>query len=94
MLKKILIISVLILLQGFNAIAGSDGENTLNKKKSEQITKTRDCFEKLNRATFSFNQGLDKALLKPIAEGYRKLPEGVQTSTSNAVRNLSNLIII
>ena len=94
MLKKILIISVLILLQGFNAIAGSDGENTLNKKKSEQITKTRDCFEKLNRATFSFNQGLDKALLKPIAKGYRKLPEGVQTGTSNAVRNLSNLITI
>ncbi|WP_440613866.1 MlaA family lipoprotein [Candidatus Pelagibacter sp. HIMB1748] len=94
MLKKLLIISVLIFLQGFNAYAGSDGENTLNKNKTEQIKKTRDCFEKLNRATFSFNQGLDKTLLKPIAKGYRKLPEGVQTGTSNAVRNLSNLITI
>ena len=94
MVKKILIISVLIFLQGFSAYAGSDGETTLNKKKTEQVAKTRDCFEKLNRATFSFNQGLDKALLKPIAKGYRKLPEGIQTGTSNAVRNLSNLITI
>ena len=48
MLKKILIVSVVIFLQGFNAYAGSDGEAALNKKKTEQITKTRDCFEKLN----------------------------------------------
>ncbi len=94
MVKKILIVSVLIFLQAFNAFAGSDGEITLNKKKTEQTLKTKDCFEKLNRATFSFNQGLDKAFLKPIAEGYRKLPQGVQTGTSNAVRNLSNLITI
>ena len=94
MLKKILIISVLIILQGFNAYAGSDGQATLSKKKTDELTKTRDCFEKLNRATFSFNQGLDKIFLKPVAKGYRKLPEGVQTGTSNAVRNLSNLITI
>ena len=48
----------------------------------------------LNRATFSFNQGLDKAVLKPIAKGYRKLPDKVQKGTSNAVRNLSNLVTI
>ncbi len=94
MVKKILIVSFLLFLQTFSAFAGSDGELTLNKKKTEQTIKTRDCFEKLNRATFSFNQGLDKALFKPIAEGYRKLPQGVQTGTGNAVRNLSNLITI
>ena len=33
-------------------------------------------------------------MLEPIAKGYRKLPEGIQTGTSNAVRNLSNLITI
>ena len=94
MIKKILITFVIIYLQAFNAFGGSDGETTLNKKKTEQTVKTRDCFEKLNRATFSFNQGLDRTLLKPIAKGYRKLPDGVQKSTSNAVRNLSNLITI
>ena len=94
MYKNFLVLLIIIFLQGSNAFAGSDGEKTLNNEKTKQAIKTKDCFEKLNRMTFSFNQGLDKALLKPIAEGYRKLPEGVQTGTSNAVRNLSNLMKI
>ena len=32
---------------------------------------TKDCFEPLNRATFALNQGLDKAIFKPVAKGYR-----------------------
>ena len=75
----------------FNANAGSDGELTLNKNEPKKI---KDCFEKLNRATFSFNQGLDKAIIKPIAKGYRNLPVPIQKGTKNAVTNLSNLITI
>jgi len=37
---------------------------------------------------------LDKAIVKPIAKGYRKLPDPVQKGTSNALKNLSNLITI
>jgi phospholipid-binding lipoprotein MlaA len=48
----------------------------------------------LNRATFAFNQGLDKALIKPIAEGYRNLPDPIQKSTKNAITNLSTLVTI
>ena len=54
----------------------------------------KDCFEGLNRATFAFNQGLDKAIFKPIAKGYRKLPSPIRTGTGNVVSNLSNLITI
>ena len=54
----------------------------------------KDCFEKLNRATFAFNQGLDKVLIKPIAKGYRNLPDPIQKGTKNAVTNLSTLITI
>ena len=93
MQKKLTILLFSLFLIAFNANAGSDGELTLEKNKSE-AQNTKDCFEKLNRATFAFNQGLDKALIKPIAEGYRKLPDNVQKGTSNAVRNLSNLITI
>lgn len=32
-----------------------------------------DPLEPMNRAIFSFNQAVDKALLKPIAEGYREV---------------------
>ena len=54
----------------------------------------KDCFEKLNRATFAFNMALDKVLFRPVAVGYRKLPSPVRTGTSNALNNLSNLVTI
>ena len=34
---------------------------------------------------------LDKAIFKPVAKGYRKLPSPIRTGTSNALSNLSNL---
>ena len=91
MLKKLTITIIFIFLLVFHANAGSDGELVLKK---DQPEKTKDCFENLNRATFAFNQGLDKALIKPIAKGYKNLPDPIQKSTSNAARNLSNLITI
>ena len=91
MFKKLTIIIFSILLLTFNANASSDGELALKESKPKEI---KDCFEKLNRATFKFNQGLDKTIIKPIAKGYRNLPDPIQRGTSNAVKNLSNLITI
>ena len=91
MFKKLTITVIYILLLAFNANAGSDGELALKKDQPQEI---KDCFEKLNRATFAFNQGLDKALIKPIAKGYRNLPDPIQKGTKNAVTNLSTLITI
>ncbi len=54
----------------------------------------KDCFEKLNRATFALNMGLDKIIFKPVSKGYRKLPSPIRTGASNALNNLSNLITI
>jgi len=91
MLKKLTITIICIFLLAFNANAGSDGDLALKK---DQPKETKDCFEKLNRATFAFNQGLDKAIIKPIAKGYRNLPDPVQKGAKNAVTNLSTLITI
>ena len=74
-----------------NAFSGSEGSEKLSKSSG---TTTSDCFEGVSRAFFSFNQGLDKAVIKPIAKGYRKLPDPIQKGTKNAVTNLSNLITI
>ena len=73
-----------------SALAGSDGELQLSKKSKP----VKDCFEPLNRATFAFNQSLDKAILKPIAKSYRNLPAPVKKGTGNVLNNLSNLITI
>ena len=92
MLKLIKIFFVTMVLST-NAFAASDGDLELSNKDKTNKT-TKDCFEPLNRATFSLNQGLDKIILKPIAKGYRTLPPPIRTSTSNVIDNLSNLITI
>ncbi|MDC0455190.1 VacJ family lipoprotein [Candidatus Pelagibacter sp.] len=91
MFRKLIISIISIFLLACNANAGSDGDFVLKDNKPKVI---KDCFEKLNRATFKFNQGLDKTVIKPIAKSYRNLPDPIQKGTSNAVKNLSNLITI
>jgi phospholipid-binding lipoprotein MlaA len=44
----------------------------------------RDPFERFNRGAFAFNDGLDRAIVRPIARGYRKvLPDAAEVSISN-----------
>jgi len=82
-MKKILIISLLSICVAFATNAESGNP-----------TDVKDCSEGFNRASFKFNKGLDKAILRPIAIGYRKLPSGIRTITSNFLGNLSNLVTI
>ena len=91
MFKKLTITLIYVFFLIFHANAGSDGELVIKKDQPEKI---KDCFENLNRATFAFNQGLDKVLIKPIAKSYKNLPVPIQKGSSNAVKNLSNLITI
>ena len=90
-MKKFIIISLFTFLFTSSAMSATDGENNLSKKPPSQV---KDCFEGLNRATFSLNQGLDKAIFKPVAKGYRKLPSSVRTGTSNVLINISSLLTI
>ena len=90
-MKKIIMTSLISLLIATNVCADTDGENSLSKKNSGDV---KDCFEGLNRATFSLNQGLDKAILEPVARGYRKLPSPIRSGTSNALENISSLLTI
>jgi phospholipid-binding lipoprotein MlaA len=48
----------------------------------------RDPFERLNRSVYAFNDGLDRAVVKPAAQGYKKVtPQFVQTGISNFFSN-------
>ncbi len=62
-----------------------------NLQAEEKYT-ANECFEKFSRGTLKFNQGLDKAIFKPIAKGYRALPVPIRTGTSNFVANLRSLL--
>jgi phospholipid-binding lipoprotein MlaA len=90
MLKKITTILVAILFT-FNVNASSDGELLLKKNQPSEV---KDCFEKINRATFAFNEVLDGVIFKPIAGAYRVLPTPVKSGVSNSLDNLSNLVTI
>jgi phospholipid-binding lipoprotein MlaA len=49
----------------------------------------RDPYERFNRASYTFNDALDRAALKPIAKGYRAIaPQFVETGVSNFFDNL------
>tara|TARA_B110000027_G_scaffold133053_1_gene160598 strand:- start:689 stop:1471 length:783 start_codon:yes stop_codon:yes gene_type:complete len=89
-MKKFLVSSLISILLATNVNAGTDGNNDLSKKSKP----VKDCFESLNRATFSLNSSLDKVIFKPVAKAYRVLPNKVRSGTSNALDNLSSLVTI
>ena len=96
-MKKLFSIVILILFSQFqvmNAVAGSDGETEISSNKNNNQAEVKDCFETINRGVFAFNQGLDKAVFKPLAKGYRKLPQPVRSGTSNVISNLGNVVTI
>jgi len=54
----------------------------------------KECFEKVSRSIFKFNQGFDKAILKPVASGYNKLPEPIKKGTGNFTSNIGTLLTV
>jgi phospholipid-binding lipoprotein MlaA len=53
-----------------------------------------DPLEGYNRAMFSFNEGVDKAIVKPVASGYKTvMPEFARTGVTNFFSNLGDVWI-
>lgn len=54
----------------------------------------KDPFERYNRAMFSFNNSVDKAVVKPVATGYKKVvPQFARTGVTNFFSNLGDVWI-
>ncbi len=90
-MSRILGIIILSLFMATSSIAGSDGQNELSKNTNGQV---KDCFEKVNRGIFAFNQAIDGLIFEPLAKGYRHLPSPIRTGTSNFIGNISTLLTI
>jgi phospholipid-binding lipoprotein MlaA len=55
----------------------------------------RDPWERMNRTTYNFNDKFDRAILRPVASGYRRFtPRFVQAGIGNFFDNLDYPIVI
>jgi phospholipid-binding lipoprotein MlaA len=58
---------------------------------AQPVANPADPLEGFNRGVQGFNDGVDNAVLKPVAEGYRKVvPQFVQTGVGNFFGNLAD----
>lgn len=58
-------------------------------------TDPQDPWEGFNRGVFEFNQSLDKAVIKPVAEFYQKVtPDPVDKSITSFFSNLNDVIVV
>ena len=92
-MNKLLSVFIILIISSLSypAFAGDDGKIGSNVKNNNGYVEVNDCFEKVNRGIFGFNQVLDKIILKPLAKGYRMFPQPIRSGTSNALSNLSNI---
>ncbi len=55
----------------------------------------RDPLESYNRVAFEFNDGFDRYLLKPVAQGYNAItPDPIMKGINNFFSNLDDIIVI
>lgn len=61
----------------------------------DYTTQTKDPWEKMNRATFAFNQKFDKAVARPVAKTYvRAVPLQARNGIHNVLKNLGSPVTI
>jgi len=79
--KHIVVILMLVCLSACSTLSATDDPN-------RQLSK--DPYEGFNRTMHSFNTAADKAVVRPIARGYKYiLPNGVRKSVSQFFSNLN-----
>jgi phospholipid-binding lipoprotein MlaA len=80
-------------LAGLAALAGCAAEPT-DPSGRAAFKENHDPLEPLNRRTFAFNQAFDRALIKPLAKGYRRaLPAGARNGLRRFLDNLNEPIV-
>lgn len=79
-LAGLVTLTSLLLLSGCASVPGPADKN--------------DPLESYNRAMFAFNDGLDRTIVKPVAEVYRdNIPQPLQTGVSNFFSNIDDIFV-
>jgi phospholipid-binding lipoprotein MlaA len=80
---RIFLLFASLLLTGCSTISG------LSK-----YTEQKDPLESFNRGVFAFNDTLDRAVIKPVAEGYSAItPSPVKNMVNNFFSNLDDVVV-
>ncbi|GMR07945.1 MAG: hypothetical protein BMS9Abin26_0950 [Gammaproteobacteria bacterium] len=80
-LGLIIVIAVILISSGCASVPGPKDPN--------------DPLESFNRAMYSFNDGLDRAILKPVSRGYNYiLPAPVNKGVTNFFGNINDVVVI
>lgn len=67
-------------------------ESAVESQALDETGDERDPFEGVNRAIFSFNEGADRYVLKPVAQAYRYVtPDLVDQGVTNVFNNLGDV---
>lgn len=94
-LKILILTSILIFF--YIPTFADESDTVTTEPKDFETTKYEDeiydPLEPINRAIFSFNNAADKLILEPVAKGYTKLPNPVQSGISNFLSNLRTPLI-
>lgn len=80
--RFVVVFLLLFALTGCAAKNGTYGDNS------------HDPWEGFNRSMFSFNEGLDRAVIKPVARGYEAVvPTPINTVITNFFNNIGDLMV-
>lgn len=73
----------------------STESTSLNANVTPPAVSPVDPYEGFNRSMYGFNMGLDKYLLKPVADGYAFImPDVMQTGVTNFFNNLKGINVV
>jgi len=71
--------------------ASAPGAEPVESPAAKPVPSKKDPFESWNRSVFSFNEAVDAAVLKPVAQAYKDVvPEYVRTLIENAFGNVAD----
>jgi len=91
--KKIMTLLAVAAFSITAAGCASTGSNTETVQVGDEVIS--DPMEGMNRGVFAFNEAVDKAVLEPVARGYRYVtPKPVRSGVRNFLRNLKSPIVM
>lgn len=75
--------------------AGTDQVTNSSTASSAPVVSPDDPYEGFNRPMYNFNMGVDKYLMKPVADGYKFItPDFMETGVTNFFSNLKGLNVV